>query len=143
MRAASAGAGAVLVGEHLAFAHQGEPDVTERCQVSAGPHASLLGNQRNDPGIEQGYQRVHQLRTHAAGRPQQHVRAEQHHAPAPPVGAAERPTPDGMTANEIGLELIELVGGNPDVRQLPESGVDPVDRLARLNRPLHQLPALG
>jgi len=48
-----------------------------------------------------------------------------------------------VTANQIGLELIELVGGDPDVCQLSESGIDPVDRLARLNRPLDQLPTLG
>ena len=136
------GRGRGFTGEHLALAHQRKSDVTQRCQVSAGPNTSLLGNQGNDSGIEQGYQRVHQLRTHAAGRPQQHVRAKQHHTPHH-RWVQRSPDAGRVTANEIGLELIELVGGDPDVCQLSESGIDPVDRLARLNRPLDQLPTLG
>jgi hypothetical protein len=47
-----------------------------------------------------------------------------------------------MTAKEIGLELIELVGRNSNVGELSEPGIDPVDRLARSDGPLDQSAAL-
>src|SRR4026209_840469 len=47
-----------------------------------------------------------------------------------------------MAANQIGLKLVELVGGNSDVGELSEAGIDPVDRLTGLHRPIHQAPAL-
>jgi hypothetical protein len=34
-----------------------------------------------------------------------------------------------VAANEIGLKLIELMGGNSNVRELAEPGVDSVDGL--------------
>jgi hypothetical protein len=34
-----------------------------------------------------------------------------------------------MAANEIGLELVELGGRDSHIGELPEAGIDPVDRL--------------
>ena len=60
------------------------------------------------------------------------------------------PTPGGVAADEVGLELVELVGRDPDVGELAEAGIDPVDRLPRRDRArstsrrlAHQLGAGG
>jgi hypothetical protein len=47
-----------------------------------------------------------------------------------------------VAAYEIGLKLIELMGGNSNVRELAEPGVDSVDRLVRLDGLLYPASAL-
>jgi len=47
-----------------------------------------------------------------------------------------------MAAYEMGLELIELVGRNSHVGELPEAGVDAVNSLPRLDGSVHQPAAV-
>ena len=61
--------------------------------------------------------------------PEEDVGAEQHDR-AHHGGRERTAHAGGVTAHEIGLKLVELVGGNPYVGELPEAGIDPVDRLA-------------
>ena len=35
-----------------------------------------------------------------------------------------------MTADQVDLQLVQLIGRDPHVGQLAEAGIDPVDRLA-------------
>ena len=46
-----------------------------------------------------------------------------------------------MAPDQVDLQLVQLVGRDPDVRQLAEAGVDPVDRLPRRDRGLDQASA--
>jgi len=41
-----------------------------------------------------------------------------------------------MASNQIGLQLVQLVGSDPNVGELSESGIDPVNRLPRADGPL-------
>jgi hypothetical protein len=100
--------------QNVALAHQHEADVTERGKVAAGADASLLRNQRQHPSIEQGNQRVYQLGPNPTGGTQQDVGAKQHDGTYHRCGQRGSDT-RGVTANQIGLELIELVGGDPNV----------------------------
>ena len=127
--------------EHLAFAHEHERDVAQRRQVAAGAHAPLLRHQRDDAGVEQRDERVDQLRPHAAGGTQEHVGTEQHeraHDRRPASGVADA---GGMAPDQVGLELVELVGRDPHVGELAEAGVDAVDRPPRGDGGLDQAPA--
>src|SRR5215210_895078 len=102
--------------------------MTQRCQVTAGPHTSLLRYQRQYTGVEHANERLSQFRSHPAGRPEQDVCPEQHDGPHD--GYGKRVSQSGsVAANEIGLKLIELVRGNSNIGQLAEPGVDPVDGL--------------
>jgi hypothetical protein len=47
-----------------------------------------------------------------------------------------------VTAYQIGLELIELVGWYAHISELAKTGVNPVDRSTGIDRPLYQSPAL-
>ena len=105
------------------------------------PTLPCSGTSGHDAGVEQRHERVHQLRAHAAGGTEQHVGAEQHDARAPPSAGSGAPDAGGVAPDQVGLELVELVGRDPDVGQLAEAGVDPVDRLPRRDRGLDQAPA--
>jgi hypothetical protein len=43
-----------------------------------------------------------------------------------------------MAADQIDLELLQLIRRNPDIGQLAEAGIDTVDRLTRRDCPVHQ-----
>jgi hypothetical protein len=115
--------------------------MAQRCQVAARAHAALLGHHRDYPGVEHRQERVHQLRADAAGRSQKHVGPKQHEGPDD--RAWQRSAyPGRMTADQVDLKLVELVGGDADVGELSEAGVDAVDRLAGGYGGLDQPPAL-
>jgi hypothetical protein len=135
------GDGGAITGEGLPLTHERQPDMAEGRQVSTGPDAPLLRHERYDTAVEQGNQCVHQLRTDAAGRTEKHVRPEQHD------GADGRrrewgPHARSVTANQIGLELVQLVGRDAHIGELAETGVDPIDRVTRSDGPVYQCPAL-
>ena len=116
--------------QHVALAHQRQRHVAERRQISARADAALLRHHRDHPGVEHGHERVHQLRSYPAGRPEEHVGPKQHER-AHDGGRQRSPHAGRMTADQIDLQLLELVGGDADVGELSEAGVDPVDRLTR------------
>ena len=131
-------AGAPL--DQLAFTHQREPDVTQRRKVAARADAALLRHQRQESRVQDGNQRVHEIRTHAAGRPEQHVGAEQHQS-AHDVGRKRIAHAGGVAADQVGLELVEIVRRDANVGELAESGVDPVHRAPTGDRGLDRFPA--
>ncbi len=135
----SGGRGAAGI-EHFAFAHQREGDVAQRRQIAARPDASLLRHPRDDAGVEERDERIDQVRPDAARRAEQHVGPKQHESPHHGNGQ-RRSDACRVAPDQIGLKLIELVGRHPDVGELPEARVDPVDGLPRRDRGLHQPPA--
>src|SRR5690606_39862828 len=70
-----------------------------------------------------------------------HIGTEDHQG-ADGVGRKRGPDTGGMTADQIDLELVEPVGGHAHIGQLPEPGVDPVDRLPARNVAIYQRAAL-
>ena len=109
----------------------------QRGQVTAGPDAPLLRHQRHEPRREHLEERLHQRRTHPARGTEQHIGAQRHHR-AHDVGREWRPHPGRVTADQVGLQPLELIGRDADVGELAEPGVDAVDRGAAGQGPLHQ-----
>jgi hypothetical protein len=97
-------------------------------EVTARAYAPLLWHQGHHTRIEHPNKGFYQLRPHAARGPEEDIGAEEHDG-ANHVMRERRAHASGMTTDEIGLELIELVGGNSHVGEFPEAGIDPVDRL--------------
>ena len=115
--------------KHFSLSHERQSDVAQRGQIPARPNASLLRHQRLHSGVEHADQSFYQSRCHSACRPEEDIGAEQHDR-AHHGGRERTAHAGGMTAHEVGLELVELIGGNPYVGELPEAGIDPVDRLS-------------
>ena len=111
--------------------------MAEGRQVAAGADAPLLRHQGDTPGVEHCHERLDQLGPHSARGPEEHVGPEQHDR-ANDGGRQWTADSGRMTADEIGLQLIELVGWNADVGELAEAGIDPVDRLTRLDGAIDQ-----
>ena len=116
--------------QHLAFAHQRQGDMARaapgrrsrrRCPAPAPRGTTPALSMATSASTSSG-------RTPLVG-PQQHVGAKQHERAHD--GGGQRSAHAGrVAADQIGLKLVELVGGDADVGELAEAGVDPVDRLA-------------
>ncbi len=102
--------------------------MAQRGEVTARSYASLLRHQGQHSSIQHCNQCFYQRRLHSARRPEEDIGAEEHdradHGRWERSAHARR-----MAADEIGLELVELVGGDSHVGEFPEAGIDPVDRL--------------
>ena len=101
----------------------------ERRQITRGPDAPLRRNARVHPGIQHLDDELGQRRSHTARPAHQHIGTQQHHRPhgihGQRVTHARR-----VTADQIELQRSRLLGLDPHVGELPEAGVDAVDRVA-------------
>jgi len=127
--------------EHRSLSHQRQRDMAQGREIAAGAHAPLLGHDWNDPGVEERDERLDQLRPHAARGAQENIGPEQHDGPNDRCGE-RRAHAGGVTPDEIRLELGQPIGGDPDVGQLSEAGVDAINRLPRGDRGFDQAPAI-
>jgi hypothetical protein len=98
-------------------------------EITAGPHRSLLRNDRQDAGVEMPQERLDHHRPDARMAQRQNVRAQQHDGPHDVVGKRV-PRSYTVAADEIELESLEPVARNPDILQVSEARVDAVDLLA-------------
>jgi hypothetical protein len=114
--------------------------MAERREITRSTDAALLRDHRQHAGVEQGDQSLDQIRPHATGRAEEHVRPQQHQG-ADGRRSQRRPDARGVAPNQIGLELLELVGCDPDVGQFAEASVDAVDRLSGLDGVIYETPA--
>jgi hypothetical protein len=119
-----------------------ECDVTERGEVTARTDTSLLRHRRHEAAVDERHQGVDQFRPDTAGGAHQHVGAKYHHR-AHHVSGHQGAHTRSVTANEVDLQLLQLVGRNPDIRQLAEAGVDAIHRGAGRHRGFHPRPARG
>ena len=128
--------------EGFAFADDDESEMREGRKIAAGAHRAFLRNDGMDLGIEQANKQLGELDAATAETLGEHVGAEQQHGAR--FGLAERLAhAAGMAADEVGLELGEMVAGDADVSQLAEAGVDAVDRLPRGDNALDKRAARG
>jgi hypothetical protein len=136
-------------GLRLALADEDEGAVGERGEIAAGAERAVLGDDRGDPGVEQGDDLLGDQGPGARVAHRQRPRPQQHHR-ADDLALDRRSHAGRMRAQQRELEL--LAGGDRDRRrrQRAEPGRDTVGRLAaRLDpgddrgRPLHRLDRIG
>ena len=101
----------------------------ERREVAGSAERSLLGDHRVHLTVQEIDQPIDHQRTHARVPERQAVGPEQQHGPDLPLGQ-RRTDAHGVRAKELVLEISDLVGLQPDVRQAPQPGGDAVDGLA-------------
>ena len=100
----------------LTPAEQGQADMRQRCEVAARPDRTVFRHQRGNPGIEQGEDRLDQLRPDAAVAARQGVGPQQHGG-ADDLLVHRLAHPDRVGDDEILLEVGEqfLLYGQIDV----------------------------
>ncbi len=132
----------LAVVEGFAFADDDESEMGERSKIAAGAHGAFLRDDGMDLGIEQANEQLGELDARTAESLGEHVGAKHQHGAR--FGLAERLAhAAGMAADQIGLELGEMVAGDADVSQLAKAGVDAVDGLPRGNDALDEGAARG
>jgi hypothetical protein len=137
------------VERRLPLAHEHQRQVRQGSQVAGRPDRSLPGNHRQHAGVEMREERLHHLGADPRVPARQHVRAQQHeHAHG---GLVERLSDPGrVAANQIELQLGDALGGDADVLEMAEAGVDAVhlpafgdDAPHHLVRGLHPFASAG
>ena len=114
--------------KRLALADHHQRQMSQRRQIPARAHRTLLRNHRMHPGIEQRHQQLHQRRTAAAEAFGQYIGAQQQHGPR--LGLGERLAHSaGVAAHQIALQLRQTLRRNAHIRQLAKAGIDPIDLL--------------
>ena len=98
----------------------------ERSEIAARADRAFFGNDRNDVAVEHFDEELDDLETNAAAAERENIGAEQHHGADLRLGKWSADAA-GMTAHEIDLELLQLVGGDVNVGKFPEAGADAVD----------------
>jgi len=126
---------------HVAFTDHGQREMRQRRQIAGRTHTALRRHARMYAAIEHVDQQLGDHRSHAAGPAQQHVRPEQHHG-AHRVRRQRVANARRVTADEIELQPARLLGRDTHVRELSESRVDAVHRLAALDRRFHRAARL-
>jgi len=111
-------------------------------QISRGSHRTTAWHHRVDPHIEQGKNSIHQFGPAPGVTGGQHIGAQQQHGPDHRL-VEWLPNPAGMGTQQIQLQPIQLVGIDPNLGQLAEPGVDPVDHLTRVEDIVHDLARRG
>ena len=129
-----ADAAAVAV-EHLALAHQRERDGGQRREVAGAAERAVLGHDRDDAGVEQVGQRLHDGRPDAGAAGGQRAQPQQHQRPHD-LGL-DRPTgAGGVRADQRPLQRGPPVGRDVPGGQRAEAGGDAVGRGRRVGEPL-------
>ena len=118
----------------------GKAEVGQRSEVSARTDASRLRNHRNDAGVEHRHQRLGECRAHSTGGTEQNIGSEQHHGPHD-FGWQGIAHSGGVASDQVELQGLELIGLDPNRRELAETGVDPVQRATPRDGLLHCLAA--
>ncbi len=126
----------------LALADQDQRQVGERRQVAGGADRSLARHDRVHAGVEQLDEALDHDRPDPGVPPGEHVGAEQEHG-AHDVLAERLAHPAGVGAQQVELQPGELVGGDLDVGEPAEAGVDAVQHLARRDPGLDARPGAG
>ena len=98
----------------LAFSDQRKSKVREGREISTCAYAALGRNERRDSAVQEFADRVDDRRPHAGVAFRKRVGSQQHHSAR--LGNRKRLTnSDGMGANEIDLQLANLVGRDAHV----------------------------
>jgi hypothetical protein len=111
----------------FAFSDEDQGHVGERGEVSAGSDAASGGDSRGDAFVEQAAEAAGDDRADAGDAHGEHVGADQHHGSD---GFAGQGIADsaGVGADDVALELFEVLGGDARVGQQADSGVDRINR---------------
>ena len=113
----------------MAFADDDVREVSERGEVAGCADGALRRNHGMNFGVEHRAERFDGFGADAAESFGERVGAEKHHRAG--FGFAERSADaTGVRANEIDLELANLLGGDADGSEFAESGVDAVGGFA-------------
>jgi len=123
----------------LAFADQHQRDMRQRSKIAARPHAALRWNHRRDAAIQQvaqslGYQRPNPGKTFG-----QHIGANQHHG-ANFRGRQRIAHPAGVRADNIALQLLQLIGGHANIGQQSHASIYRINRRIPGREPFHHGP---
>ncbi len=124
------------------LAHQQQGHVGQGRQVPGGPHAALGGHHGDDVPVQALGQQADGLGADPAVGLEQAVDAGGHEGP----GLVDRqglPHPGGVAADQVQLELGQLVLGDDHRRELSEAGVDPIDHPLLGQDPVDDRPVLG
>ena len=112
---------------HLAFADQHERDVRERRQIAARADRSAAGHVRVHAAVERRDERLERLDANAGESLRQHIRAQRHRRAH---GAHRQRLVDAgrVAAQQVDLQLRQIVAIDPRFGKRAEAGVDAVDR---------------
>jgi hypothetical protein len=122
--------------ERLALADHAQRHVRQRRQVAAGTHRSFFRDHRVHATVQHRRQGPRHHGTHAAVSERQRVCAQRQDRAR--LGFRKRTAnPTSVTANEVELQPVDFVFGNPHLAQLAETGVDPVHGPIAVRRLTH------
>ena len=99
-------------------------EMRQRREIAARPDRALLRNDRADAAIQHFHEQLDDFEPNPAKAEREHVRPQQHHRAHLWLG--ER-TADaaGMAADEIDLQLLQLVGRNVTSESFPKPVLTP------------------
>ena len=128
--------------ESFSLADHDKRKMGERGEIAAGADRALLRNHRMDTGIQQTDQLLQQFEPDTAESLCENVGPQQKHGThftlAQGVADAARVAP-----HEIDLQLRKPVGGDPDIGELAEAGIDAIHGLAPADDLFNQRAALA
>jgi hypothetical protein len=123
--------------------------VGERREIPGGAHRALAGNQRQQARVHECEQLFDDDGAHAGKPARQARRLERQHQAHGGIGQRGAHA-RGVRAHQVELKRREILVRDAGLRQLPESGIDPVQRLAagealpdRRQRALDRVPPAG
>ncbi len=133
---------ALTLVERFAFANHHEGKMRERGEVAAGAYGALLGDHRMNAGVEQRDKKFEDLDAGSAEALGEDVGAQQKHGArfglAEGIANAAR-----VAADEVGLQLRQVLIRNAHVGKFSESGIDAINGLAGGDDLLNQRAAGG
>ncbi len=110
----------------LAFADQDQRHVGERRQIAARAHAALRRNHGRDAAIEKIAEALGYQGTDAGVAFGKHVGADQHHG-AHNLARERLADAHAVRADDIALELVELVARDAHIGEQPHAGIDRIN----------------
>ena len=131
------GEGHASVHPHFPLADHAHGQVRERDEVAARAQRAAGGNDREDLRLDHAHEMLEQREPDPAVAQGERVGAEREHEPHDPgleLGTRAR----GVAADEVQLQLLDLLGGNTDRLELPEARVHPVDGAPLLQHALDE-----
>ncbi len=130
------------VDDRLSLPHQYQRQVGERCEVARSSHRALARYDGVDAGLEEIEDPLHDQRAAPGVAGGEDIGAQQEHGANHILG---KRLADSTRVGEqqIELELLQLIGRDPHLGELAESGIDPVDHLSRGEDILDHLPGVS
>src|ERR1043165_4910376 len=98
----------------------------ERREITACSHRTFLGDYRHDPSIIELAKLLDDFQANSAKSERENICSQQNHGAHLRLGQ-RLPNPASVTADQIQLQLTQLLRRNVNVGQFPESGADSVD----------------